>query len=213
VIARPRPAIILLLVCIVIALATALPQLTEKGQQMALDMQVQQSERMTGQPIAPDAYARMQQFAAYTPYISAVAIFVMVPVITMLFAVVYWALFNILLGGTAALKEIVGIVAHAQVIGALGAVLGAPIQYMKGVQTAAGPFNLGALAPMLDPSTFLAKYLSGMNVFTIWSILVTAIGLGLLYRRKTWPIATTLIALYLLLAGVFTAGMSSFMGR
>jgi hypothetical protein len=213
VIARPRPGIILLLVCIVISLATAVPQMTERGRQMTLQTQVQQTERMTGQRVAPDARARMEQYASYSPYISAVAIFVMVPIITMLFAVVYWALFNVILGGSAALKEVVGIVAHTQVIGALGAVLGAPIQYFKGVQTMAGPFNLGALAPMLDPSTFLAKYLGGMNVFTIWSLLATAVGLALLYRRKTWPIAVGLIALYLLLAGVFTAGMSSFMGR
>jgi hypothetical protein len=213
VIARPRPGIILLLVCIVIALATAVPQMTERGKQVTLQTQVQQSERMTGKPVTPEAYAAMQKYVGYSAYISAVAVFIMVPVITLLFAVVYWALFNVILGGSAVLKEVVGIVAHTQVIGALGALLGAPIQYMKGVQTAAGPFNLGALAPMLDPSTFLAKYLGGMNVFTIWSLLVTAVGLGLLYRRKTWPIAVTLIALYLLLAGVFTAGMSSFMGR
>jgi hypothetical protein len=213
VIARPRPGIILLLVCIVVSLATALPQMTARGQQTTLDTQVQQTERMTGQPVTPEAYASMQKFVSYSPYISAVAVFIMVPVITLLFSVVYWALFNVVLGGSAALKEVVGIVAHTQVIGALGAVLGAPIQYIKGVQTAAGPFNLGALAPMLDPSTFLAKYLGGMNVFTIWSIFATAIGLALLYRRKTWPIAAMLIALYLLLAGVFTAGMSSFMGR
>ncbi|HWB17172.1 MAG TPA: YIP1 family protein [Vicinamibacterales bacterium] len=213
VIARPRPGIILLLVCIVISLATALPQMTERGRQTTLNMQVQQTERVTGKPVTPEAYASMQKFVGYSAYISAVAVFIMVPVITLLFSAVYWALFNTVLGGSAAFKEVVGIVAHTQVIGALGAVLGAPIQYFKGVQTAAGPFNLGALAPWLDPSTFLAKYLSGMNVFTIWALIATSIGLAILYRRRTTMIATTLIVIYLLLAGAFTAGMSSFMGR
>jgi hypothetical protein len=41
---NPRPAAILFLATAVIALATSLPQFTERGRQAALDMQVQQVE-------------------------------------------------------------------------------------------------------------------------------------------------------------------------
>jgi len=57
---NPRPAAILFLATAVIALATSLPQFTERGRQAALDMQVQQVEKFTGQPVRDEQYARMQ---------------------------------------------------------------------------------------------------------------------------------------------------------
>ena len=48
---NPRPAAILFLCVTVIALATSLPQFTERGRQAALDMQVQNTEKITGQPM------------------------------------------------------------------------------------------------------------------------------------------------------------------
>ncbi len=54
VVKEPRPALMLLLVCAVIALATALPQFTERGRLAALEMQVQQTERFM--TVTPEAY-------------------------------------------------------------------------------------------------------------------------------------------------------------
>ena len=48
-----------------IALATSLPQFTERGRQAALDAQVQQIEKFTGQPMSDEQYARMQTFMKY----------------------------------------------------------------------------------------------------------------------------------------------------
>ena len=57
----------------------------------------------------------------------------------------------------------------------------------------AGPFNLGALVPFLDDSSPIRTVLGSISVFTIWGLIVTAIGLGVLYRRKSRNIAITLI--------------------
>ena len=78
--------------------------------------------------------------------------------------------------------------------------------------SAGGPFNLGALVPMLDESSFLARFLGVTSVFTVWGIIVLAIGLGVLYRRKTRNIAIGLFAAYATVVGVITAifsGMGS----
>ena len=56
----PRPASILLLTCLVIGLATGLPQFTARGQQVALDSQVQQIERFTGRAVTPEQYTAME---------------------------------------------------------------------------------------------------------------------------------------------------------
>lgn len=213
IVAYPRPAFVLAFVCLVIGLATAIPQLSERGRQSLLETQVATIERMTRQTVTPETYARMQQGVRYAPYTSFGSVFVSIPVVSLLIAAVFWAIFNAVLGGTASFKQVLGIVTHAQVIGALGVLVSAPIIWFQGIQSLGGPFNLGALAPMLDPASSIATFLSGISVFTLWQIIVAAIGLGVLYRRRPAYIASFLIAAYLLLAAGFTALFSSFTGR
>jgi hypothetical protein len=209
----PRPAGILFLICLVIGLATGLPQFTERGRQATLDMQATQIERFTGQPVTPEAYAAMEQRAHFGGYITIVSVFIFLPVFTVLFGALYWVVFNALLGGTASFKQVLAIVAHSQVVSALGALVSAPIQYVQGTQTATGPFNLGALAPMLEPGSTLANILGGLSVFTIWQVIITAIGLGVLYRRKSGGIAIALVVVYVAIVAVFAVGFSSMFGR
>jgi hypothetical protein len=213
VVRAPRPAGILLLVCLVMGVATGLPQFTERGRQATLDMQVQQIEKFTGQPVTPEAYAGMESRAKYTGYITLASMFVFLPVFCLVFAALYWVVFNAILGGTASFKQVLGIITHSQVITALGAVVGAPIQYMQGTQTTAGPFNLGALAPMLEPGSALAGILGAISVFSIWQVIVSAIGLGTLYKRRSGTIAVVLLVFYVLIVSVFTVGLSKLFGR
>lgn len=213
VVRSPRPAGILLLVCLVMGLATGVPQFTERGRQASLDMQVQQIERFTGQPVTPEAYAAMERRAQYGGYIAIGSMFVVLPVFCLLFAGLYWVVFNAILGGTASFKQVLGIITHSQVIAALGAVISAPIQYMQGTQTAAGPFNLGALAPMLEPGSVLATVLGALSVFSIWQTIVSAVGLGVLYKRRAGTIAVALLVFYVLIVAVFAVGLSKLFGR
>jgi hypothetical protein len=213
VVRNPRPAGILLLVCIVIALATGLPQFTQRGRQMSLDMQVSNMEKFTGQAVTPEVYAQMEQRASFGAYIAMGSIFVALPVITLFFTALYWAVFNTILGGTASFKQVLGLLAHSQVIGALGAAVSAPVQYFQDVQTATGPFNLGALLPMLEPGSFPANFLGAISFFMLWQLVVSAIGLAVLYRRRATTIAVSLIVLYIAAVAIFTIGLSRFMGR
>jgi hypothetical protein len=72
-----------------------------------------------------------------------------------------------------------------------------------------GPFNLGALVPMLDEKSFLVQFLSFIDPFRVWSIIVTSIGLGVLYKRKSGNIATTLLIIY----AIFACGYAAFASR
>lgn len=209
VVAKPRPAGILFLVIVLTAAAVVGPQFTERGRQAALDMQVRQTESFTGQPVDDAAYARMDQMSHYTPYITIAGMFIGTPVMALIFGGIFWAIFNALLGGTASYKQVLAVVTHSMVISAVGAVAGAPIQYMRGTMSQTGPFNLGALAPMLSENSFLAHFLGYISVFGIWGIVVTAIGFGVLYRRKSSNIAIALMVVYILFAG----GMAAFMSR
>jgi hypothetical protein len=156
-----------------------------------------------------DAIAARSQYGGYLAFGST---FVVLPLSTLFFSALYWFVFNAILGGTATFKQVLGVTAHSQVIGALGALLGAPIMYAQGTVTAAGPFTLGAFAGMLEPGGFLANFLGGIAVFGIWGLIVNAIGLGILYRRKTTGIAITLMAIYLVMVAGFAAVFSA-LGR
>jgi hypothetical protein len=208
VIAYPRPAAILLVVCVVTGLATAIPQFTERGRQAALDLQVQQAERFSRQPVPPQAYEEMERLSRYGGWFSLGTMFFALPALSVVTALVYWVVFNTILGGTASFKQVVAIVTHALVIFALGAVVAAPIQHVQGTISPAGPFNLHALAPMLESGTFAADLLASMNVFAVWQLIVTAIGLGLLYQRRTTGIAIGLLAAYVLLMAAVAGSLS-----
>jgi hypothetical protein len=202
----PRPASMLLIVCALMAAATAAPQFTVRGRQATLELQVRQFERMAGQPVSPAMYERMeQQTARIGPYLVALNVFVTVPVGTLFFSALYWATFNILLGGTAAFKQVLGIVAHAQVINAVGIVIGAPIQYAQDTPSPGGPFSLAPLAPMLDPDGYAAALLNMLTVFQIWATVVTAVGLALLYRRRFAPVVTGLVLFHVVVMAGFAA--------
>jgi hypothetical protein len=211
VVANPRPIGILFVSVLLIVLATSVPQFTERGRQAILDMQVQQIEKFTGQPLPDDAYQRMEQ-QSHThlgAYLAAIGVFITTPIIMLIVAGIYFLIFNVVMGGTAAFKQTLAIVTHSSIITALGTVLGAPIQYMKGSFSAMGPFSLSALLPMLDEKSFLNNFLGGIDLFRVWGIVVTAIGLSVLYRRKTANIAIALFIVY----GVIVAGIAAFLSR
>lgn len=215
VVRAPRPVLILLVVSAVIAIASTLPQMTERGRQAILQTQIDTIERFTGQPVSDEVYAQMEANSrrSFTRYLGIVATFVWMPIMALFFTAILWGLFNLLLGGTAAFKQVLGIVTHSMVIMAVGAAVSAPIQMMQTTFSLAGPFNLGALVPMLDPEGFVARFLTATSAITIWQTIVLAIGLGVLYRRKSTGIAIGLLAAYAALVAVGVAIFSMFADR
>jgi hypothetical protein len=208
VIRDPRPAVMLFLVALLTALATGLPQFTERGRQATLDMQVQQIEKFEGAPVSPERYQAMQERSHYGAYLTILGAFGALPLFTLFFTSLYWFIFNALLGGTATFKQVLGVNAHAQVISALGAAVSAPVMYSTDSFTTTGPFSLGALAAFAAPGSFLASFLGGIGIFPIWALIVTAVGLGVLYRRRPGGIALFLVAVYLVIVAGFAAILS-----
>jgi hypothetical protein len=212
VVAHPKPIGILFVTALVIGLSTGLPQFTERGQQAAVDAQVQAIEQFTKQPVSDEAYQQMRSRASLGAYWAIIGTLISMPVVSLIFTAIYWVVFNAILGGTATFKQVLTVVTHSQVIGALGALLAAPVQYAQGATTMAGPFNLAVLVPMLDEGSFLVKVLGATSLFTIWGLIVSAIGFGVLYRRKTRNIAITLIVIYFAIVAGVLAVVASFTG-
>lgn len=204
----PKVSGMLFVICLATALSQGLPQFTEAGRAAALEMQVEQTERWTGQPLSDEAYAAMQKQSQFGAYFTLIGAFIFVPFVSVIITAILWAVFNTVLGGTAAFKTVMAVVVHSQVISTLSAVVAAPIMYMRGQMSAGGIANLGALIP-LDETSYLAKFFGMIDLFVIWWFVVLAIGLATLYKRTTTGVATGLLVTYAIIALVvayFLAG-------
>jgi hypothetical protein len=54
--------------------------------------------------------------------------------------------------------------------------------------------------PFLDENTFPVRLLGAIDLFLIWWLVNLAIGLGVLYKRRTGPIAAGFLTVYLAIA-------------
>jgi len=190
---------ILAISAVLIAFFTALPMTTDAGRQAAIDQQVQQRQAF-GMQTDDATYARMEQMSKIMPYITAGSVLVFSPIMVLVIAGILFAIFNAALGGEASFKQVLSIIVHAGVISTVSAVFSGIINYFRGAVGSVA--NLGALLPMLPEKSFVASLLGAIDVFLIWYIVVLAMGLAVLYRRRTQPIAISLLAVYAVIAVV-----------
>ena len=205
VVAYPRWLGMLVVVTLITACFTALPMTTEAGKEATLRSQVEGMESF-GMQVSDAQYEGMRRGMAIAPYTTAGAILVFSPLMTLLFAGILFVVFTVAMGGGGTFKQVFAVMAHAAAISALQQLFTGPVNYFRGAVTSAT--NLAALLPMLDPKSFAGRVAAMTDLFLIWYLLVLAIGLGVLYRRRTQPIAITLYAIYAVVVVGFAAVMS-----
>jgi hypothetical protein len=205
VVAHPRILGMLVLTTVISAFGAALPMMTDAGKQAAVDRQVQAMESF-GVTVNDDMYAGFQKGTAMLPYTTGGSVLFAAPIMIAIFAGILFAVYNGAMGGEARYKQIYAVVVHSGVIGALQQLFSGPLNYLRGSVTS--PTSIGALLPMLDEKSFIGRLLGMIDIFTIWSVLVLAIGLGVLYRRRTQPTAITLFAIYAVIIVCIAAFMS-----
>jgi hypothetical protein len=134
---------------------------------------------------------------AFSRYFSAASILLFVPIMNAIVAALLLVVFTMLLGGAATFKHVNAVVAHAGVIPLLMMLFTLPLTYASGETSGA---NLGVFVPMLEENSFAVLFLGSIDLFYLWWCVSLAIGLGVLYRRRTGPIATGLILVYVVIA-------------
>ncbi len=207
----PKPFGILFLVAVVIGLSAAVPQMTESGRQAMLDMNVQNIERVTGQPVTDVMYTAMERQSRFGAVLGLIATFVMLPIVALLVSGFLWGVFNAFLGGTESFKHVLTVVTHGMVIAALGTLAAMPVMMMQGTMTTSGPFNLGVLVPMLNDAGFPSRFLRATTVFGIWQTIVVGIGLAVLYRKSARSVSMGLLVVYALMTAVIVTVTGAFM--
>jgi hypothetical protein len=186
------------LTAVIVAFFSALPMTTDAGKQAALDQQVQQMQSF-GFTVSDQVYEQMQKGTARLPYTTALSVVVITPIFAVIIAGILFAIFNAALGGEASFKQVLSVLVHAGAVSSLSSVLSGTVNYLRGgAMTSVA--NLGALLPMLPEKSFVANLLGAVDVFLIWYIFVLAIGLAVLYKRRTQPIAISLLSVYAVIA-------------
>jgi hypothetical protein len=140
----------------------------------------------------------MQRIAPFVGYFALGQFLILLPIISAALAGILYAVFNAAMGGTATFKQVFAVVVHAGPIGVLSALFTVPLNYSRGTMSSAT--NLGVFLPMLSEQSFVARFLGMIDIFLLWQLIVLSIGLAVLYRRRTQPIATALLVVYAIIA-------------
>jgi hypothetical protein len=155
-----------------------------------------------GGAVSDQQIAGVETFIRRLPIIYGVAAFIIGPVITAMIAGLLMVVFTMIMGGAGTFRQLFAIVTHAGVISLLAGIFSALLVLAgvppSGVQPPSA--SLGVFVPMLEETSFVAIFLGTINLILVWWLLSLAIGLGVLYRRRTGPIATALISVYVIIA-------------
>jgi hypothetical protein len=192
-VANPRSLDLALLTIGVAVVCSVGFLLTRVGQLAALDQQVRQLESF-GTVITDDTYADLRRLVPYRPAISAATIVLGWPILWVGFAAVLQRLGNRTGNGYASFQQVLTVVVHASSIFAVRALVAAPVNYVR--ESIGGATSLSMILPSFSESTFPARLFGALDIFVLWWVVLVALGLGILYRTRTLPIARWLFGAY-----------------
>lgn len=195
------PTLILIVVAIICSLLVmnnpSLQHQIGTAQREAMDKLVQE-----GRITQEQADRQAEMMGGGSPFIL-IGIVVTTPIITFamlfLFALVYWLVGKFSMKSTAPYMKVVEVFGLTFYIGAIGRIVTTAMMYLMD-SLHASP-SLALFVSDFSVQNKLHMALSSVNIFTIWSLVVTAIGLAKLFQRDLSKVLVLVFALTILLTG------------
>jgi hypothetical protein len=175
---------------------------TDVGKSAALDQQLGFLKAL-GQNVTPEIARQMESRLAYAPYTTAASLVIGLPLMSAIVAGLLLAVFTAVLGGGATFRQVYAVVAHSMIIGAIQQSFSFPIMYARAEMTS--PTKLAVFLPMLDEMGFANYFFSAVDLFYIWSLINVSIGVAVLYKRRTGPVAAVLLGIYAVIAVIIAS--------
>jgi hypothetical protein len=172
----------------------------------------QQIRAMEAQgPVSDAQVAGVERFIMALPYVYAGGAFIIGPLFVAIIAGILMWIFTMLMGGNGTFKQVYALVTHSGVVSMLSGIFSAALVLAGIPPSGVRPpgANLGVFVPMLEETSFLTVMLTSIDLILVWWLITLAIGLAVLYKRRPGGIATSLIAIYVVIAVViatFTSG-------
>jgi len=146
--------------------------------------------------------AKENKYLWYTPLIALLfplVLFLIITVICLLTG-------NFIFGGKSSFWVVMNVVAFAALIGLLGDTIREILMLNKGtINVFTG---LGILKP-IDDGSFMFYLFKQIDIFSIWRIITTAIGLGVIYKMKPNKFAYVLFSVWIIFIALVAFGNST----
>ena len=130
------------------------------------------------------------------------------PIIAMFMALIALLVGNTFMGGSAKYGQLLNVTAWTYMISILEYIVKIPLMLQKWsleVFTGLGVLGIG------EKGSFINSFFNGIDIFAIWRIILIAIGMGIIYNKKTRPYAIAMLIVWLVFVAI-GAGISSFFG-
>jgi hypothetical protein len=151
----------------------------------------------------PEQVEAVEQFMGISSVIRWVAT-VIVPILLILFVSGFILLiWNAVLGGEQRFAAILACTAHSYIVWAFGGLITLPLLLAR--QDLRTTFSLHLLTPFLEESSYLYRFLAGLNLFGIWTMVLLGIAVSRLYPKVSAGSACTIMVIAYVLMKAITA--------
>jgi hypothetical protein len=175
---------------------------TQRGRDLMLEQGIRMIESF-GMQVTDQMYDRIEAQSNQPPYTSVIAQLILLPIAVAILSGVILAVYTAILGGDAKFKQVYAVVVYSGFLIALQSLFTYPMFYLK--ESMSSPTSLAVFLPFLDEASFVARLVGAVDLFRLWWIVNLAIGIGVLYRKRTAPIVWTMLAVYAAIALIIAA--------
>ncbi len=179
---------------------------TEAGYDAAIE-RIESSSRIADDQ-KEEIIAKMDERMSGPNYMGWIFSFLGNPIAVFFMALVALIVGNTFMGGSAKFGQLLNITAWAYMIAILEVIIKIPLMLNKWsleVYTGLGVFGIG------EKGSFINSLFAGIDIFAIWRIVLIAIGMGIIYNKKTKPYIVAMLGAWFVLR-LIGAGFSSFFG-
>ena len=139
----------------------------------------------------PEQVAALEQFMGVSNIIRWVGT-VVFPILMILFVSGFILLvWNAILGGEAAFPAVLACTAHSYIVWAVGGLITMPLVLAR--QDLRTTFSLHLLTPWLDSGTYAYRFMAGLNLFGIWTMILLGVAVSRLYPKVSAARASTVM--------------------
>lgn len=181
---------------------------TDVGRQAFIDQQIHQRESW-GQPVTPEFLQGIERMAPMMRFIIPGSTLLIGPIFALIIAGVLYGIFGAIMGGGGTFKQAFAVIVHAGVVPTVASLGVLALNYAR--ETMSSATNLAVFVQMLPEESFVVRFLGIIDLVWVWYLIVLAIGLAVLYRRKASSVAYSFLGLYLVIA-LIIAGARSALG-
>ena len=199
VVSWPRWGGMLAVTTLITALTVFVFLSTEVGRDIVMKQQTEAG--------APAAQAEMA--VKFGRFIAPIFMVIFIPIFAAAVSGILMGVFAIT-GGTASFKQVLSVYVHSGVVGTVAGVINAIINYFLATDT--NVTSLKGLGNAFAEKGFMAGFFGALDLTFFLGLFVLAIGLAVLYRRRTAPIFVSLAGVYVVIAVVIGAVKAAMAG-